>query len=67
MRNAWALAETLDQRKAIARQLQENAWNFVPQLYYGQWVQPAAMRKNIVGILPVAEIIPWWNVEKLPA
>ena len=65
LRNAWALAETLDERKAIARQLQENAWNFVPQLYYGQWVQPAAMRSNIRGILPVAEIIPWWNVEKL--
>jgi hypothetical protein len=27
-------------------------------------VQPAAMRVNIKGVLPVAEIIPWWHVEK---
>ena len=50
LRNDWALAETLDERKAIARELQENAWNFVPHLYYGQWIQPAAMRSNIRGL-----------------
>jgi hypothetical protein len=33
-------------------------------LYYGQWVQPAAMRTNIKNLLPVPEIIPWWHVEK---
>ncbi len=65
LRNKWALAETLEERKAVARELQDNAWKFIPQLYYGQWIQPAAERVNIKGILPVAEIIPWWNVEKV--
>jgi len=65
LRNKWALAETLEERKAVGRELQANAWKFVPQLYYGQWIQPAAERVNIKGILPVAEIIPWWNVEKV--
>lgn len=65
LRNKWAAAETLDERKAIARELQANAWTFVPQLYYGQWIQPAAHRTNIRGILPIPEIIPWWNVEKV--
>ena len=64
MRNKWAVAATAEERKAIAREIQDNAWNFVPMLYYGQWVQPAAMRTNIKNLLPVPEIIPWWHVEK---
>jgi peptide/nickel transport system substrate-binding protein len=64
LRADWSVGETLADRQRIARAMQENAWNFVPQVYYGQWVQPAAMRANIRGLLPVAEIIPWWNVEK---
>ncbi|MBL8671407.1 MAG: ABC transporter substrate-binding protein [Alphaproteobacteria bacterium] len=65
LRDKWATAPSLDARKAVARELQQNAWDFVPQLYYGQWVQPAAMRKNIRGVIPVPEIIPWWNAEKV--
>jgi peptide/nickel transport system substrate-binding protein len=64
LRDLWSIAETLEERKKIAREMQENAWNFVPQVWYGQWLQPAAMRTSIKGLLPVAEIIPWWNVEK---
>lgn len=65
LRSKWATAPTLEARKAVARELQSNAWDFVPQLYYGQWVQPAAMRRNLRGVLPVAEIVPWWNAEKV--
>jgi len=65
LRGQWALGESLADRQRIARQIQENAWNFVPMLYYGQWIQPAALRSNIKGLLPVAEMIPWWNVEKV--
>ncbi len=64
LRNKWAMAPNLEARKAVAREIQQNAWKFVPQLYYGQWVQPAAMRTTIKGVIPVAEIIPWWNVTK---
>ncbi|MBM3511804.1 MAG: ABC transporter substrate-binding protein [Alphaproteobacteria bacterium] len=64
LRAQWAVGETLAERQRIAREIQTNAWNFVPQVYYGQWIQPAAMRSNIRNMLPVAEIIPWWNVEK---
>ncbi|HTS94183.1 MAG TPA: ABC transporter substrate-binding protein, partial [Stellaceae bacterium] len=53
LRNQWALADTLEERKKIAEKLQQLAWTFVPQLYYGQWIQPAAMRKNINGVIPV--------------
>jgi len=64
LRNQWALADTLEERKKVAEKLQQLAWTFVPQLYYGQWIQPAAMRKNINGVIPVAEVIPFWNVQK---
>src|SRR5262249_53487634 len=63
LRNKWASAETLEERKAVARQLQENAWNFVPQLYYGEWIQPAAIRNSVKAVIPVPEIIQWWNAE----
>jgi peptide/nickel transport system substrate-binding protein len=65
LREAWAQAETLQQRQAVARQIQDNAWGYVHHLYYGQWIQPAAHRANIRNLLPVPEIIPWWNVEKV--
>jgi len=44
-------ADTQEQRKAIAAQIQENAWNIVPLLHFGQWIQPAAHRKNVTGWL----------------
>lgn len=65
LRDKWAAAATLDERKAVARAMQDNAWNYVPTVYFGQWTQPAVFRKNIKGILPISEIIPMWNVEKV--
>ena len=65
LRNKWAMAESLEERKKIAAEMQENAWNYVPHLYFGIWTQPSAYRANIRGIMPVPEIVPWWNVEKV--
>ena len=64
LRTRWINAPTLDERKAVAREIQENAWNIVPHMYYGQWRQPAAHRKNVTGWLKVPEAIPFWNVSK---
>ena len=64
LRTRWINAPTLDERKAVAREIQENAWNIVPHMYYGQWRQPAAHRKNVTGWLKVPEAIPMWNVSK---
>jgi peptide/nickel transport system substrate-binding protein len=64
LRAKWLLAETLDERKAIARQIQDNAWNIVPHVLFGQWIQPTAHRKNVTGWLHVPEIIAFWNVQK---
>jgi peptide/nickel transport system substrate-binding protein len=64
LRTKWIDAGTEEERKAIARQIQDNAWDFVPHLYYGQWQQPTAHRKNVTGWIHVPEIIPFWNVQK---
>lgn len=44
LRTAWADAPDLETRQAIARDMQENAWNFVPHVYLGQWFTTSAMR-----------------------
>ena len=67
LRTKWAQAETLEERKAIAREIQENAWNFVPQVWFGQWFQPAAYRTNLKGVLGIPDMLAWWNVEKTSA
>jgi peptide/nickel transport system substrate-binding protein len=64
MRDEWAAAPTLEARKAVADKLQENAWNFVPMVYLGQWVSPVAYRKTLSGVVAIPEIVPFWNIEK---
>jgi peptide/nickel transport system substrate-binding protein len=64
LRTQWAAAPTLAARQAIARKIQENAWNFVPHAFLGQWVSPVAHRSTVTGWLAVPEIIPFWNVSK---
>jgi peptide/nickel transport system substrate-binding protein len=63
LRDKWAKAEPAG-RLAVAKEIQANAWDFVPAVYMGQWTQPAAWRKNVKGFIGVPEIIPFWNVEK---
>jgi peptide/nickel transport system substrate-binding protein len=64
LRDDWALASTLEERKAIARKLQENAWNYVPMVLLGQWAPPVAQRANVRGFIPLPAHVPFWNVEK---
>jgi peptide/nickel transport system substrate-binding protein len=64
LRDEWALAETLEKRKEIARRMQDNAWNYVPMALLGQWAPPVAYRANIRGMLHVPTVVLFWNVEK---
>ena len=63
LRDKWAGAATDAERKQIARDMQQNAWDFVPHVYFGQWFQPAALR-NLTGLIGMPELIPFWNVKK---
>jgi peptide/nickel transport system substrate-binding protein len=64
LRAKWMAAETMEERKAIAAEIQDNAWSVVPHLYFGQWIQPTAHRKNVTGWLHIPELIAFWNLEK---
>jgi peptide/nickel transport system substrate-binding protein len=64
LRAKWINAPTLAERQAVARDLQANAWDIVPHMYYGKWSQPAAHRKNVTGWLKVPELVVFWNVSK---
>ena len=50
-------------RKAIAEAAQVRATQYPTHIPLGQWFQPAAMRKNIDGMVQ-APVTVFWNVEK---
>jgi peptide/nickel transport system substrate-binding protein len=64
LRAKWADAATLEDRKALARQMQRVFWDFVPTVLLGRSAQPAAYRSNVKGFIGMPEIVPFWNVEK---
>jgi peptide/nickel transport system substrate-binding protein len=64
LRDQWATAPTLDARKQIAREMQKNAWDFVPHLYLGQFYRNSAWRKNVTGVIGMPEVVGFWNMEK---
>jgi peptide/nickel transport system substrate-binding protein len=64
LRDAWAAAPTFEDRQEVARQIQENAWDYVPMAILGQWSPPAAYRSNLSGIIGIPAIIPFWNIRK---
>jgi peptide/nickel transport system substrate-binding protein len=64
LRAKWADTETLEERKALARQMQRVFWDFVPTVLLGKYLQPVAYRSNVKGFIGMPEIIPFWNVEK---
>ncbi|WP_417260191.1 ABC transporter substrate-binding protein [Celeribacter sp.] len=64
LRTQWTLAGSQEERAQIARKMQANAWDFVPQVNYGQWQQPAALRSNVSGLVEIPDLIPFWNLRK---
>jgi peptide/nickel transport system substrate-binding protein len=64
LRAAWADASTLQERQAIARRMQAAAWEWIPFVTWGRWLQPVAYRKNTKGWIAMPEVVPFWNIEK---
>ena len=63
LRQSWFEAPDLAAQKAIAAQIQQRAFEFVPFMPLGQIFQPTAFRSNVSGIVKCA--IPlFWNVQK---
>jgi peptide/nickel transport system substrate-binding protein len=64
LRDRWATAPTLDERKQIGRELQKNGWDYVPHVLLGQFFRNSAWRKNIRGVIGMPEMVGFWNMEK---
>ena len=63
LRDQYARETDPARRKAIAEAAQVRATQYPTHIPLGQWFQPAAMRKNIDGMMP-APVTVFWNVEK---
>jgi len=64
LRDKWAAAPSFEERQAVARQMQQHAWDFVPMAVLGQWTPPVAYRSNLTGLIAMPEIVPFWNLKK---
>lgn len=62
LRSAWFDAPDLAAQQAIARQIQEVAFQEVPYLPLGQYFQATAYRRGISGVLKGLPL--FWNVQK---
>ena len=62
LRGAWFEAPDVTAQQAVARQMQEVAFQEVPYLPLGQYFQATAYRRGITGVLKGLPL--FWNVEK---
>ena len=66
LRNDWASAPTVEARREVTRRMNRNMHEYVHDVKTGQWIQPTAYRSDrIRNVLPVPEVVPWWNVERV--
>jgi peptide/nickel transport system substrate-binding protein len=63
LRTAWFLAPDEAAQKKIAQDFQKQAFDSVPYIPTGQFILPAAYRKNIEGFI-IAPVTFLWNIEK---
>jgi peptide/nickel transport system substrate-binding protein len=63
LRDQFARETDPAKQKEIAAAAQKRNTEFTTHLYLGQWYLPAAVRKNVDGILPAPAPV-FWNIEK---
>jgi peptide/nickel transport system substrate-binding protein len=63
LREQWIFAEDEAARKALAAEIQKQAFDTVPIVVVGQFAIPTAYRDTLSGIVP-APVVVMWNVEK---
>ena len=65
LRDAFVRAQSLDQQKEIATQIQARVYDQVIYIPLGQWKGPSVWRKEISGVLDGRAPPVFWNVEKV--
>lgn len=64
LRLKWAQVESIEGRKALARDMQKVWWDFVGSVLLGQVVLPVGHRKTLTGVEMTASFITMWNMRK---
>ncbi|AJD43905.1 nickel/oligopeptide ABC transporter substrate-binding protein (plasmid) [Rhizobium gallicum bv. gallicum R602sp] len=64
LRAKWASVETLEDRKALARNMQRIWWDFVGDVRLGQYVTAIARRQTLTGLIGLSPLVPLWNMQK---
>ncbi|WP_192258575.1 ABC transporter substrate-binding protein [Mesorhizobium caraganae] len=66
LRAQWADVDTIEEHKALARDMQKVWWDFVGSVLLGRSLQPTAHRKALTGLLEVPRNygFPMWNMQK---
>jgi peptide/nickel transport system substrate-binding protein len=65
LRNSYGFAQTMDEKKKIARDLQALAMEEVAYIPFGQWNQLIAYRADrITPFVPNTGLVVLWNIEK---
>ncbi|MBM2715752.1 ABC transporter substrate-binding protein [Mesorhizobium caraganae] len=65
LRAKWADVNTIEDRKALARQMQHIWWDFVGDVRLGKYLSPVARRKTLSGLIGVpVQLVPMWNMQK---
>jgi peptide/nickel transport system substrate-binding protein len=64
LRDAFVRAQSLDEQKEIAAEIQARVYDQVIYIPLGQWRGPSAWRKEISGLLEGRATPVFWNVEK---
>jgi len=63
LRDQYAKAPNAAEQKRVAEEIQKRAYEQVPYVITGQWVQPAAYSRKLNGVL--SSPVPFfWNIEK---
>lgn len=63
LRSAWLEAPDLAAQKAVAVEIQKQAFIDLPMIPLGMYYQPTAHRSNLEGVLP--GFATFWNVKKI--
>lgn len=64
LRARW-LDSSLDERKVLARKMQEIWWDAVPSVFLGQVISPIARRKSLRDLVGFPALLPLWNMQKV--
>jgi peptide/nickel transport system substrate-binding protein len=64
LRDAYARALTSEDRKKIAIEVQQEAYDEVIYIPLGQFFSPSAWRKSLTGVLEGQAVPVFWNIDK---